>query len=115
MTVESIFALCIYKNLSHRSRFIELSIPYADLYNNKKAPLPLVDKRAFFNGGGCRIRTRVGLPPNGFQDRPVVTTSVTLRIASWPRPRGQLSFYITIALVLSTNEWPLSCSRIRAG
>lgn len=49
MTVESIFALCIYKNLSHRSRFIELSISYADLYNNKKAPLPLADKRAFFN------------------------------------------------------------------
>ena len=31
-------------------------------------------------GGGCRIRTRVGLHPNGFQDRPVMTTSVTLRI-----------------------------------
>ena len=57
MTVESIFALCIYKNLSHGSRFIELSIPYADLYNNKKAPLPLVDKRAFFNGGEGGIRT----------------------------------------------------------
>ena len=57
MTVESIFALCIYKNLSHRSRFIELSIPYADLYNNKIAPLPLVDKRAFFNGGEGGIRT----------------------------------------------------------
>ena len=57
MTVESIFALCIYKILSHRSRFIELSIPYADLYNNKIAPLPLVDKRAFFNGGEGGIRT----------------------------------------------------------
>ncbi len=30
-------------------------------------------------GGGSRIRTRVGLHPNGFQDRPVMTTSVSLR------------------------------------
>ena len=28
-------------------------------------------------GGECRIRTRVGLHPNGFQDRPVMTASVT--------------------------------------
>ena len=32
-------------------------------------------------GGGCRIRTRVGFRPNGFQDRPVMTASVTLREA----------------------------------
>ena len=29
-------------------------------------------------GGGRGIRTPVTLPPNGFQDRPVMTTSVSL-------------------------------------
>ena len=33
-------------------------------------------------GGGRGIRTPVGLHPNGFQDRPVMTTSVSLRIFS---------------------------------
>ena len=31
-----------------------------------------------FNGGEGGIRTLVGLHPNGFQDRPVMTTSVPL-------------------------------------
>ncbi len=31
-------------------------------------------------GGGCRIRTRVSFHSNGFQDRPVMTASVTLRM-----------------------------------
>ena len=31
-------------------------------------------------GGGSGIRTHVGLPPNGFQDRPVMTTSVSLQV-----------------------------------
>jgi hypothetical protein len=34
----------------------------------------------FKNGGGRGIRTPVGFHPNGFQDRPVMTTSVSLRI-----------------------------------
>ena len=29
-------------------------------------------------GGGCRIRTRVGLPPNGFQDFSVIWTFVEI-------------------------------------
>jgi hypothetical protein len=33
-----------------------------------------------FHGGGRGIRTPVGLHPNGFQDRPVMTASVSLRI-----------------------------------
>ena len=32
-----------------------------------------------FFGGGKGIRTLVGLPPNGFQDRLVMTTSISLR------------------------------------
>ena len=35
---------------------------------------------AFCIGGGCGIRTHVGLLPNGFQDRLVMTTSITLRV-----------------------------------
>ena len=31
-------------------------------------------------GGGCGIRTHVGVNPNGFQDRLVMTASITLRI-----------------------------------
>jgi hypothetical protein len=34
----------------------------------------------FSCGGGRGIRTPVGLHPNGFQDRPVMTASVSLRI-----------------------------------
>ena len=30
-------------------------------------------------GGGCGIRTHVGVNPNGFQDRLVMTASITLR------------------------------------
>ncbi len=33
-------------------------------------------------GGGRGIRTPVTLPPNGFQDRPVMTTSVSLRVVN---------------------------------
>ena len=40
-----------------------------------------------FFGGGCGIRTHVTLPPNGFQDRPVMTTSVTLRVAKRKKRR----------------------------
>ena len=44
---------------------------------NKKITLP--EWVELFFGGGCGIRTHVGLPPNGFQDRLVMTTSITLR------------------------------------
>ena len=40
----------------------------------------LVDKFGNYHGGGCRIRTRVSFHSNGFQDRPVMTASVTLRV-----------------------------------
>ena len=45
----------------------------------KQNPAPLGG--VLFFGGGCRIRTRVGFRPNGFQDRPVMTASVTLRMS----------------------------------
>ena len=35
------------------------------------------------NGGGCGIRTHVGVNPNGFQDRLVMTASITLRMKLW--------------------------------
>ena len=41
-------------------------------------------------GGGCRIRTRVDFRPNGFQDRPVMTASVTLHVCEPPRGRSAL-------------------------
>ena len=51
----------------------------------KAGALPLSYTRIFLNlqfykysGGEGGIRTHVGLHPNGFQDRPVMTTSVPL-------------------------------------
>ena len=38
-----------------------------------------------FCGGEGGIRTHVGLHPNGFQDRPVMTTSVPLQMVIHPR------------------------------
>ena len=35
--------------------------------------------KKFLNGGEGGIRTHVGLHPNGFQDRPVMTASVPLQ------------------------------------
>ena len=32
------------------------------------------------NGGGCEIRTHAPVKANGFQDRLVMTTSITLRV-----------------------------------
>ena len=49
------------------------------LFFKKQNPAPLGG--VLFFGGGCRIRTRVGFRPNGFQDRPVMTASVTLRMS----------------------------------
>ena len=37
-----------------------------------------------FDGGEEGIRTLVGLPPNGFQDRLVMTASIPLRMAGNP-------------------------------
>ena len=46
--------------------------------HQREAARPLAGLPLF--GGGCRIRTRVDFRPNGFQDRPVMTASVTLRV-----------------------------------
>ena len=40
----------------------------------------IVSLSAFLFGGGCGIRTHVRLPSNGFQDRLVMTASITLRV-----------------------------------
>ena len=48
----------------------------------KAARLSLAANAVFsrYFGGEEGIRTLVGLPPNGFQDRLVMTTSIPLRI-----------------------------------
>ena len=52
------------------------------LANRPLEPLEYFSEQSnLFNfGGGDGIRTHVGLHPNGFQDRPVMTTSVPLHI-----------------------------------
>ena len=52
-------------------------------FGQKQKYADFLSKSAYPFGGGCRIRTRVRLPSNGFQDRPVMTASVTLRIYSF--------------------------------
>lgn len=42
--------------------------------------IPIVSQLVSSYGGEEGIRTLVGLHPNGFQDRPVMTTSVPLHI-----------------------------------
>ncbi len=74
------------RNSGPESAKAEPSGPLYRLYqgfsrrNNEKARKLFVSQLPYRCGGGCRIRTRVGLPPNGFQDRPVMTASVTLRM-----------------------------------
>ena len=40
----------------------------------------MLDFQGFLGGGGCEIRTHAPVKANGFQDRLVMTTSITLRI-----------------------------------
>ena len=62
-----------------------------------------------FHGGGRGIRTPVGLHPNGFQDRRVMTTSLALHIEKYiivvvilPRKRMdcQIEFFVNFAAKL---------------
>ena len=46
--------------------------------NKEETSLVLVDKRGFSVGAEGGIRTHVGVNPNGFQDRLVMTTSIPL-------------------------------------
>ena len=46
----------------------------------KRKALKMLDFKAFLNGGGCEIRTHAPVKANGFQDRLVMTTSITLRV-----------------------------------
>ena len=43
------------------------------------------------DGGGCGIRTHVGVNPNGFQDRLVMTASIRLQIFSFARSLSSLN------------------------
>ena len=77
----------------------------------KKAHIVLVDKCALYCGGGSGIRTHVGASPNGFQDRLVMTTSISLRrydalqcIISTENPRAAAR---RTSFVESTSHTPL--------
>lgn len=56
--------------------------------NAKKLPAAAIAVRIAYvfvriiNGGEDGIRTHVELPPNGFQDRPVMTASVPLHVVN---------------------------------
>ena len=54
-----------------------------------KSPKPIVLTVSDFCGGGKGIRTLVGLLPNGFQDRLVMTTSISLHMGK-PFPQEEL-------------------------
>ena len=43
------------------------------------------NKFDIIRGRGCEIRTHAPLPANGFQDRLVMTASITLRVSNWPQ------------------------------
>ena len=71
------------------------------------------------SGAGSRIRTRVELPPNGFQDRPVMTASVSQHICSvlirsmiadsaWAPPR-----YVRLAVPGSIFAFARFCRPLR--
>ena len=72
--------MCRQAHIIRRSRHHWRSqhhLPQANII--QKSLICLVDKLGFFVGGGCGIRTHVGVNPNGFQDRLVMTASITLR------------------------------------
>ena len=65
--------------------------PSNPFYTSKKQTAPAKADAVYF-GGGCGIRTHVGLLPNGFQDRLVMTASITLRM--YIKTRLSLTFLI---------------------
>ena len=45
---------------------------------SRKEKIPEAYASGILGGGGCGIRTHVGVNPNGFQDRLVMTASIAL-------------------------------------
>ncbi len=74
---------CFAKPSSLRSEH-SLKIAYAIFLTLMTTFSPII---TFIIGGEDGIRTHVGLHPNGFQDRPVMTTSVPLHIGWGYRTR----------------------------
>ena len=62
----------------HRTVFFTRGLRIPSITSQKQTA-PANADAAYF-GGGCGIRTHVGLLPNGFQDRLVMTASITLRM-----------------------------------
>ena len=76
------FGACPRSSQSRLCAYFPSGHSYAPSLIDSTFPFSLsLKKGAYHFGGGCRIRTRVGFRPNGFQDRPVMTASVTLRMS----------------------------------
>ena len=106
--------------------------PTAMIYTLKRDDIPLLSQwikknlswnssTEVFLGGGSGIRTHVGVSPNGFQDRLVMTTSISLRVtrgedwdvARLPKanestsqhsPRGEISLHYCDSYILSQRR-----------
>ena len=72
----------------------------------QKQTAPANADAAYF-GGGCGIRTHVGLLPNGFQDRLVMTASITLRMYV------QVQTNLTFLIQFSRLRLVMSCCGAR--
>ena len=72
--------LCFLLNSTLKSYTQSFSLWY-QRRNSVSIPISFIRSAVLsgFTGGGRGIRTPVGLHPNGFQDRPVMTASVSLR------------------------------------
>ncbi len=75
--------LCFAKSFGHRSKtthrvvFSLLRIHFISRQNKST-----LTRGCFCFGGGSGIRTHVGVSPNGFQDRLVMTASISLRVTA---------------------------------
>ena len=80
--------------------------PSNPFYTSQKQTAPAKADAVYF-GGGCGIRTHVGLLPNGFQDRLVMTASITLRVYV------QVQLNLTFLIQFSRLRLVMSCCGAR--
>ena len=76
---QGLSGLFIYLKIARKMREIGQKSVQNQKCEKEKSLENVVFSR-LFGGGGCEIRTHVRLPSNGFQDRLVMTASITLRI-----------------------------------
>ena len=82
------FLLCFAKCFGHRSKTLHRSVFFTAFESHYIAAQKNRHHLGVCFGAGRGIRTPVGLLPNGFQDRLVMTTSICLRI--------KFSFHISV-------------------